>query len=365
MLDQYITQAITLSTVLLRSAVTAQSAIYTSLVAGIVLERHGVPLYRVAEISMIRCANDGPLRLAWLLVSSARKSILQAALVIVLLLTTLAVQFSSTLLVSDLGLASLVGDARDGSLRLHMSQEVISLNRQTNDWILRPRAYVPFAWSEAFLFFRTNGTHELWRSSDGRFLSVNLALPNVSYTDGEWITYERPIAELTPEGRRINKGVLRLDMTICFQQVAINFADIKVSSEKDLTEPKVTWDAERKVWDTRKVQRQLGIGPQPNTTTRRGIYSVDFIQNRQHLNATQYLTNKLINDLYNSPRDNISIFMDPLGSGISHVKPNVEYQAIFSDILNATNRPGVAMQSTLTALSGSIIDDALPQAFEV
>ncbi|KAJ5014694.1 hypothetical protein K4K57_001130 [Colletotrichum sp. SAR 10_99] len=325
-----------------------------------------------------------------------------------------------------------------------MSQEVISLNRQTNDWILRPRAYVPFgevpssgnstpnnlgvsdtgvlnrvflpvssermsslrayegkgygfdsrfvkqgltnglclpdgsnarasaenftisgepvtAWSEAFLFFRTNGTHELWRSSDGRFLSINLALPNVSYTDGEWITYERPIAELTPEGRRINKGVLRLDMTICFQQVAINFADVKVSSEKDLTEPEVTWDADGKVWDTRKVQRQLGIGPRSNTTTRRGIYSVDFIQNRQHLNATQYLTNKLINDLYNSPRDNISIFMDPLGSGISHVKPNVEYQAIFSDILNATNRPGVAMQSTLTALSGSIINDALPQ----
>ncbi|KAJ0385908.1 hypothetical protein COL922a_005502 [Colletotrichum nupharicola] len=209
------------------------------------------------------------------------------------------------------------------------------------------------AWSEAFLFFRTNGTHELWRSSDGRFLSVNLALPNVSYTDGEWITYERPIAELTPEGRRINKGVLRLDMTICFQQVAINFADVKVSSEKDLTEPKVTWDADRK--------RQLGIGPRSNTTTRRGIYSVDFIQNRQHLNATQYLTNKLINDLYNSPRENISIFMDPLGSGISHLKPNVEYQAIFSDILNATNRPGVAMQSTLTALSGSIINDALPQ----
>ncbi|KAF5524008.1 hypothetical protein CGCA056_v004378 [Colletotrichum aenigma] len=517
MLDQYIPQAITLSTVLLRSAVTAQSTIYTSLVAGIVLERHGVPLYRVAEISMIRCANDGPLRLAWLLVSSARKSVLQAALVIILLLTSLAVQFSSTLLVSDLGLASLVGDARDSTLRLHMSQEVISLNRQTNDWILRPRAYVPFgevsssgnstpnnlgvsdtgvlnrvflpvssermsslrlyegkgygfdsrfvcmrpsvsaalsmtvppsstsllsfylalvgnisiqatfreaglqlppgcedgtcfpssfncslpqfqyteaqvkqgltnglclpdgsnarasaqnftisgepvtAWSEAFLFFRTNGTHDLWRSSDGRFLSVNLALPNVSYTDGEWITYERPIAELTPEGRRINKGVLRLDMTICFQQVAINFADVKVLSEKDLTEPKVTWDADGKVWDTRKVQRQLGIGPRSNTTTRRGIYSVDFIQNRQYLNATQYLTNKLINDLYNSPRDNISIFMDPLGSGISHVKPNVEYQAIFSDILNATNRPGVAMQSTLTALSGSIINDALPQ----
>ncbi|KAF9877091.1 hypothetical protein CkaCkLH20_05357 [Colletotrichum karsti] len=517
MLDQRITQAITISTVLLRSAVTAQSSIYTSLIAGIILEKHGVPLYRVAEVSMIRCANDGPFGLAWLLVTSARKSRLQATLAITLLLTTIAVQFSSTLLVSDLDFNSLVGDPRDTSLRVHMSMDVITLNRQLNDWILRPKAYVPFgeapsagdptpsdlgvsdtgfvnrvflpvstekmaslreydgkgygfdsrfvcmrpsmsailtvtipppgttflpfylaivgnlspattfrqaglqlpagcedgrcfpssfncslpqfqysqsqvkqgltnslclpdgvnarpsaqnftisdqgiaAWSQAFLFFRTNGTHDLWKAPGGQFRDGSVRLESITRTDGEWITYEPGIGVPNAAGQLVNNGALRLDVSMCFQQLAVNFADVQVSTKKDLEAPQVVWDIDAKAWDTRKVRRQLGIGPRSNSKTRRGVYTVDSITNRQHLNATQYLTNKLINDLYNSPRDNVSIFLDPLGSGISHVKPNVEYQAIFADILNATNRPGVAMQSTLTALSGSIINEALPQ----
>ncbi|KAK2010465.1 hypothetical protein LZ32DRAFT_607480 [Colletotrichum eremochloae] len=518
MLSQYVTQAITLLTVLLRLAITAQASIYTSLIAGVVLEKHGVPLSRVAEMSIIRCINDGPLRLAWLLVTSARKSCLQAGLVILLLLTTVTIQFSSTFLVSDLAVSSVIGDATKATLKSYMSTEVISLNRQMNNWALRPAAYVPFgegtpaadaqpnglgvsdtkavrrtflpvssaklstlrrydggtygfesrfvcmrpsvsaalsvrmpppftdtvpfflqvngnlsygtmfreaglplppdcedggcfpssfncsipqfqfaqaqarqgfadslcvpngtnarpsaqnhtisdepvtAYSQVFLFFRNNGTHDLWRGPGGRFLRGNFGLRNISATDGEWITWERAIGGRTPEGERIEKGVLRLDMSVCFQQLAFNYAEAELSSDEDLDGAEVSWNAEAMAWNTKKVQRLMGVGPYNTTATDRRIFSVVSVRNPRHLNATQYLTNKLINDLYNSPRtNNISIFMDPQGSGISDVKPHVEYQAIFADILNATNRPGVAMQSTLTALSGSIIEEAMPQ----
>ncbi|KZL71991.1 hypothetical protein CT0861_01230 [Colletotrichum tofieldiae] len=517
-LGQHITQAITLSTVLLRIAITAQASIYTSLIAGVVLERHGVPLSRVAEVSIIRCTNDGPLRLAWLLVTSARKSCVQAGLVMLLLLTTVTIQFSSTFLVSDLGFASLVGDVRDTTLKVHMSREVISLNRQMNNWVLRPTSYVPFgegptaadsspnefgvsdtkvvhrtflplssaqlstlrqyegaaygfesrfvcmrpsvsatlsvlmppplsdtlpfylqvqgnlsydntfreaglplppncergscfpsnftcslpqfqyaktqerqrftnslcipngtnarpsaqnhtisdepitAYSQVFLFFRNNGTHDLWRGPGGRFLLGNFGLPNISSIDGEWIKYERAIRGRTLEGELIENGGLGLDMSICFQQLAFNYADAQLFSEKDLKAAQVSWDAEAMTWNTQGVQRLLGVGIYNNNATNRGIFSVISTRNPRHLNATQYLTNKLINDLYNSPRtNNFSLFMDPQGTGISLVKPHVEYQAIFTDILNATNRPGVAMQSALTALSGSIIEEAMPQ----
>ncbi|GKT41023.1 uncharacterized protein ColSpa_01204 [Colletotrichum spaethianum] len=151
-------------------------------------------------------------------------------------------------------------------------------------------------------------------------------------------------------------------MSICFQQLAFNYADAELSSEKDPKAAQVSWNAKAMTWNTTSVQRLLGVGSYNKNATSRGSFSVISTRNYRHLNATQYLTNKLINDLYNSPRtNNFSVFMDPQGSGVSDVKPHVEYQAIFTDILNATNRPGVAMQSTLTALSGSIIEGAMPQ----
>ncbi|KAF6811912.1 hypothetical protein CPLU01_15018 [Colletotrichum plurivorum] len=516
-LNQHTTQAVTLSTVLLRVAVTAQSYIYTSLIAGIVPEGHGVPLHHAAEVSVIRCANDGPLRLSWLLLTSVRKSAAQAALAVVLLVATVAVQFSSTLLVSDLELSPLVGDSTTKSVRLHMSRDVISLNRQMNNWVPRPTAYVPFgevfsaernstpselgvadtgsvkrvflplstaelaslrgyegkayafesrfvcmrpsisvalstiipppntdtllfylfasgniswestfqraglplptncdggscfpssfncslpqfqhaeaqaaqgfesslclpdgrnarsiarnftiseepvaAYSQAFLFFRSNGTHDLWQGPGNTVLSGRFPLGAVSSTDGEWITYERSIGGRDPQGTRLDNGVMRLDVTACFQQLTFNMADVKISSDRDLREPRVSWDSQARRWNTSEVQEMLGTAA-TNTTTTRGIFSVDMLENPKHLDATQFLTNKLINDLYNSPRPNVSIFLDPLSSGISNVKPHVEYQAVFADALAATGRPGAAMQAILTVLAGSAINEGLPQ----
>ncbi len=109
-LGQRLTQAITLSTVVLRIVIAAQESVVTSLVAALVLERHGVPLFRTAEVSLLRSANDGPLRLTWLLLSSGPNSAVVPKVAMTLLLVGfVAVQFSSTILVSDLSYGSLVG----------------------------------------------------------------------------------------------------------------------------------------------------------------------------------------------------------------------------------------------------------------
>ncbi|KXH31318.1 hypothetical protein CSAL01_03829 [Colletotrichum salicis] len=420
MLNQQITQAITLSTVLLRIAVTAQASIYTSLLAGVVLEKHGVPLFRVAEMSVIRCTNDGPFQLTWLLLTSARKAYMQTGLAILLLLTTFVVQFPSTLLVSDLGTDDLVGDAKARKLESPDSictiwrvalrgkyddRQSVQLQRyghrkknvppplnitnvhitpfqytemqarqgftntlcipngtaarpNVRNYTISENLITPY--SQVFLFLRNQGTHDLWKGPGNRVLAVIFGLNNVTSTDGDWLTYNRPIGGRLPTGEKIETGVLRLDMSLYFQQLAFNFAEVKLSSKKDLKESQVTWTSEAKAWNTKNVQRLMGIGAHGKSSC--GIFSVDSVQNPRHLSATQFLTNKLINDSYNSPRTfKFSLFMDPQDSGNSPIKPHVEYQAIFADILNVTNRPGVAMESTLTALSGSIINEALPQ----
>ncbi|KLU91621.1 hypothetical protein MAPG_10139 [Magnaporthiopsis poae ATCC 64411] len=141
MLGRRATQAVTLATVVVRVAVTAQATVYTSLIAGIVLERHGVPLSMVAQFSVLRAVNDGPLRLAWLLLtSSPRRSALLASLTVVLFATTVAIQFSSTILVSDLDFSTLVGEPRNLSLPVFMSPDVIELSHQSNSWLDRPTA---------------------------------------------------------------------------------------------------------------------------------------------------------------------------------------------------------------------------------
>ncbi|TID00220.1 hypothetical protein CH35J_006180 [Colletotrichum higginsianum] len=103
MLDQHVIQAVTLPAVLLGFTIKAEAFIYTSLIAGIVLDRYNIPLSRVAEIQVIRLTNDRPLRLAWLLGTSARSSALQVGLAILLLLTTLVVHFHFGFLLSEPG----------------------------------------------------------------------------------------------------------------------------------------------------------------------------------------------------------------------------------------------------------------------
>jgi len=112
-LNHTVIQAITLSSAVLRIILAGQALIGTSLIAAILLERNGVPLVHVAEISLLRGVSSGPWRLVSLMFSS--KPFLWLAklpfcLALALSVTAIASQFASTILVSDLDTISLVGD---------------------------------------------------------------------------------------------------------------------------------------------------------------------------------------------------------------------------------------------------------------
>ncbi|KAI0154971.1 hypothetical protein GGR57DRAFT_465574 [Xylariaceae sp. FL1272] len=107
-----LTQLVTISSLILRASISAQTAICTSFVAALVLERRSVPLSQSASLSVLRSVNAGPRHLIWQLLrrnSWYRLFGVELGLFYILALGSIAIQFASTVLVSDLHDSSLVG----------------------------------------------------------------------------------------------------------------------------------------------------------------------------------------------------------------------------------------------------------------
>ncbi|KAI1122717.1 hypothetical protein F5Y10DRAFT_286880 [Nemania abortiva] len=113
-LNNYFPQTITLSAIALRVVVSFQAVVCTSMIAAIVLEKHGAQKTQMAWLSVMRGINDGPLKLCGLLVSSKSIAVLISQIEIwftfLMIIVTSALQFSSTLLLSDINNFTIVGD---------------------------------------------------------------------------------------------------------------------------------------------------------------------------------------------------------------------------------------------------------------
>ncbi|RGP70198.1 hypothetical protein FSPOR_4098 [Fusarium sporotrichioides] len=101
-------RAITITSLVLRWATAAQAAICTSMLAALLLQRGTVRLPEAAAVSLIRVNNTGP----WSLLGKMkanwhRKSASLGLLTALLTLTALSLQFTSTILLSQVGLAFL------------------------------------------------------------------------------------------------------------------------------------------------------------------------------------------------------------------------------------------------------------------
>ncbi|GAW14637.1 hypothetical protein ANO14919_040400 [Xylariales sp. No.14919] len=97
-------QSITLISLAIRTIVTAQAAVCTSMLAGILIEKHFIRRSQVAQLSILRGINDGPLSLLHLLISSRCIKLLthvDSVVMCILLLGGTALQFSSTILLLD------------------------------------------------------------------------------------------------------------------------------------------------------------------------------------------------------------------------------------------------------------------------
>jgi hypothetical protein len=112
-LSDWMTRTITLTALVLRVIVSAQATICTSMIAALILEKRSAPKSNVAHLSVIRGINGGPRQLMGLVLSSKSAAMalnLEFWLIMFLGIVTLALQFSSTILVSDLNDFVIVGN---------------------------------------------------------------------------------------------------------------------------------------------------------------------------------------------------------------------------------------------------------------
>lgn len=106
MVSAYAAQAITISGVVIRTALSILGTLTTSMIASIILETRGAPLESIVSISLARYANNGPLTLAAVAPNAIGRRIW--TLVTAVLALTLASQFMSTILLYDMGPTTVV-----------------------------------------------------------------------------------------------------------------------------------------------------------------------------------------------------------------------------------------------------------------
>ncbi|RWA08566.1 hypothetical protein EKO27_g6534 [Xylaria grammica] len=127
-LGEWIAQATTLTALVIRSVVAAQAAVCTALLASLLLERHHVPKSDVAQLSVLRAINDGPLKLTWLVLRSFSRLIcIETALVFSLAIGSLALQFASTILFSDLHELTIAANVAPFPVNDYIPQNLTSL----------------------------------------------------------------------------------------------------------------------------------------------------------------------------------------------------------------------------------------------
>ncbi|KAH8664091.1 hypothetical protein BX600DRAFT_550195 [Xylariales sp. PMI_506] len=498
-LEQWISQAITLSSVVLSLTNTSQASICTGLIAAMVLEGHGIPLSQLAECSVIRSGNDGPLKLSWMLLVRCRKRppALLLSLVLALLAGSIAAQFTSTILLTDLASSTIVANPGNDSIGVSATDNTLNQFHLVNEYFLQP-TFSPFGEvpgssaepteaglsdtgivkrihpfvpqpnrttlrdyrGQAFVFnsrvvclppsleqiqlssqlldnpsFTLDfvpylaGTISYNNSLESAGLGLpidcpdancfpsdfncsiavrtgipgrpavsgcvasgrNAVLPAVNSTispdpiantsevflfirnnivldtDFESGTVYSPIVTSgSDEWTTFNfSNGVSIDMSICFQQLHYDRALVELFTAENLVDRTVKWDANTTHWDTSDVRKLFGIadnGTTLVTASARGIFSVESISNVTRSSTTKYLTDVMTTDSYDSFEvGNITILLSPYGGGNSEVFPHVEYQALFADTLQATNRPAVAFQTLITSLSGTIIDSILTQ----
>ena len=106
----WMTQSIAVAAVVLRTAITIQAGLASSMLAGILLEGPGVILPKLAAISLMRAAFPAPFTLFRHLWSNAGfQNWVPTGLAAVLSVTTIFLQFTSTVLLADVDTGLVTG----------------------------------------------------------------------------------------------------------------------------------------------------------------------------------------------------------------------------------------------------------------
>lgn len=114
-IHSWMAQTITLCALILRLIISLQSTVCTSMIAALVLERRSVQRSKVPYFSIFRSVNSGPRKLFEIMTLSKNRMFqhIEFWLVSLLVLVTTALQFTSTVLISDLNNFIMVGDMNE------------------------------------------------------------------------------------------------------------------------------------------------------------------------------------------------------------------------------------------------------------
>lgn len=140
-------QTITICAVIVRTIAAAQAAICTSLVAALLLERRRLPLSKAVPVSIKRGVNDGPFNLfrdlvAWK--SFWRLFCVETFLLLVVTMLSFEAQFTSTVLLSGFGTATLVQFPQQLHQNVLFSAEAALKAENINSFSQFPPSYALF-----------------------------------------------------------------------------------------------------------------------------------------------------------------------------------------------------------------------------
>lgn len=190
MLNDLAAQATTIASMIIRTAIGLQATVCTALTAAVLLEARVVPMSDIPLFSILRAVNGGPWSIVEPLIWNPRRLFgsLPAWLVLMLFLTAISSEFTSTLLLVDFRKASLLdGSITNATAIIETQPELLLLPANETDrarsWRSAPSTYPPFGEiplgasqplpgqvdtgtiKRAFLPFNANGRQQLRKYS--------------------------------------------------------------------------------------------------------------------------------------------------------------------------------------------------------
>ncbi|KAI1421740.1 hypothetical protein F5Y12DRAFT_800685 [Xylaria sp. FL1777] len=127
MLHEWAIQSVTLTSLLIRGISAAQAGLCTSMVAALLLERRGVPVSKIVQLSVTRSVKAGPVEFLYMLTSRRARQIAlkpEVLLLYMIAFTALGIQFSSTILISDFGTTRVVQNLNRTIMNVAFSPKV-------------------------------------------------------------------------------------------------------------------------------------------------------------------------------------------------------------------------------------------------
>jgi hypothetical protein len=141
----WVTRSVTLSALVLATVTVLQTGVFSSLLAGIIIEDGRVLTGQLAKVSISRSTSDLPYGLCQMVLTALFKrriSVHQTgflSLLLVLLITNTGIHFVSTILVSDLSLYPIMGMSE---IEAELTNYVYSQNSSGSDFVTRGSSWV-------------------------------------------------------------------------------------------------------------------------------------------------------------------------------------------------------------------------------